>query len=338
MTHEFKKIVFESVQNRENGIRSVLATVVALDGSSYRRPGVRMLISENGKMTGAVSGGCVEKEVLRQAQQVFLTREPRVMTYDGRYRLGCEGILYILIEPFDVSEVLQLKLENAFKDRQSFSISSGFKKENVQLPGMGSYVDFNDGSAEGFSENVVLEQEDLQVFRQELQPLFKFIIIGSEHDAVQLCTAASLMGWEVIVIASPKDPRTKKDFPGAGEVLHITPEETAKLPIDRETAVVLMNHNYARDLKFLLAIKDKDPVYIGLLGASKRREKLFHELIEHYPEINDSLLDKIYGPAGLNIGAETPQEIAVSILSEILAVTRGKKMFSLREIQGRIHT
>ena len=103
MTHEFKNIVKEAITAKTEGLQSVLASVVALDGSSYRRPGVRMLILENGKMIGAVSGGCVEKEILLQSETVFKTGESKIMTYDGRYRLGCEGVLYILIESFNPS-------------------------------------------------------------------------------------------------------------------------------------------------------------------------------------------------------------------------------------------
>ncbi|MBT8393442.1 MAG: XdhC family protein, partial [Bacteroidia bacterium] len=100
MMHELKHIVSAYKKAKEMNLKSVLATVVDLDGSSYRKPGVRMLIIENGNMIGAVSGGCVEKEVLRQAQSVFLDGRPKMMTYDGRYRLGCEGVIYILLEKF----------------------------------------------------------------------------------------------------------------------------------------------------------------------------------------------------------------------------------------------
>ena len=100
MIHELKDIIRSAKIAQSKGIKTVLASVVSLDGSSYRRPGVRMSIQENGRMIGAVSGGCVEKEILRQAQQVFKTNSSTLMEYDGRYRLGCEGILYILIEPF----------------------------------------------------------------------------------------------------------------------------------------------------------------------------------------------------------------------------------------------
>ena len=100
MTHEFKTIVENYLLAKKQGLKSVLATVVHLEGSSYRKPGVRMLILENGKMIGAVSGGCVEKDILRQSDTVFKSGVSKMMTYDGRYRLGCEGVLYILIEPF----------------------------------------------------------------------------------------------------------------------------------------------------------------------------------------------------------------------------------------------
>ncbi|GHA48153.1 xanthine dehydrogenase [Salinimicrobium marinum] len=338
MTHEFKKIIESGVRNREKGIKSVLATVVALDGSSYRKPGVRMLLGEDGSMTGAVSGGCVEKEVLLQAQMVFQNNQAKMMTYDGRYRLGCEGILYILLEPFAVTGDLQEIFSSTFRERKSFVLESFFKKEDFQSVEMGSLVHFGNGKTSAFSDVFQLKDlENFLVFEQEMKPPFKMIIIGSEHDAVQMCSAAALMGWEVQVIASPKDPRSIENFPGAGEVLHLTPEETTMLAVDEETAVILMNHNYARDLQFLLAIKDKSPVYIGLLGAVKRREQLFNELIEFHPEIDYTFLDKIHGPAGLDIGAITPQEIAVSILSEILTVLRKKDAVFLKNKQDKIH-
>lgn len=337
MTHELRELLRVSLQNREKGITNVLASVVALDGSSYRKPGVRMLISEDGTMTGAVSGGCVEKEVLLQAGYVFEHNKPLIMAYDGRYRLGCEGILYILIEPFTVSGELEKLFENHFRERKEFWLHSFYRQQEGMFSGAGSVVEFEDGSRFSFLDTVIEEQPGFSVFTQGMKPLFKLLIIGCEHDAVQMCAAASFLGWEVNVIASPRDPRTKESFPGAEELHHMNPEEVKGFAIDRQTAVILMNHSYAKDLQFLLALKEKDPVYIGLLGSAKRREKLFHELIELHPEINDRFLDKIHGPAGLDIGAVTPQEIAVSITSEILTVIRDKEAFPLRQKQGRIH-
>lgn len=111
MTHEFRKIIETAHRYYLNGIPCVMASVVALDGSSYRKPGVRMLIAKNGTMTGAVSGGCVEKEILFQAESVLKLQKAKMMTYDGRFRLGCEGILYILIEPLQITSDLYNKIQ-----------------------------------------------------------------------------------------------------------------------------------------------------------------------------------------------------------------------------------
>ena len=106
-----------------------MATVVALEGSSYRRPGVRMLIQDNGTTFGAVSGGCVEKEVQRQAQSVLESGVPKVMTYDGRFRLGCEGIIFILLEPVKLTKELKNQFDSVFNDRIVFESVSYYSKE-----------------------------------------------------------------------------------------------------------------------------------------------------------------------------------------------------------------
>ncbi|WP_416443519.1 XdhC family protein [Leeuwenhoekiella sp. A16] len=338
MTHEFKKIVENYIKTSQKGLKSVLATVVKLDGSSYRRPGVRMLISEDGQMTGAVSGGCVEKEVLRQAQSVFSDGAPKMMTYDGRYRLGCEGILYILLEPFNVDQNFVANFKRNLKSRAPFSIQSYFAlSENNSK--MGSVIKFEDGTSLPFSSafNPEIDPKS-EVFKQDMSPAFKLLIIGSEHDAVQLCITAAQLGWEVTIVSSPKDPKTLLNFPGAEEILNVIPEELPTSKIDEETAIILMNHNYALDLKFLTFLKDTLPAYIGLLGPSRRREKLLNEFMEYCPEVSFDFFDSVHGPSGLNIGAETPQEIAVSIVSEILATIRKQDPIALKDKSGAIHT
>ena len=128
------------------------------------------------------------------------------------------------------------------------------------------------------------------------------LIVGAEHDAVQLGSYASMTGWEVTVVTSAAEEKTKKDFPGIKEMLSVEPEVFSADTIDDQTAVILMTHSYVRDLKYLLAIKDTLPVYLGILGPSKRREKLLNELLERDPEVKEELLDRVHGPAGINIG------------------------------------
>jgi xanthine/CO dehydrogenase XdhC/CoxF family maturation factor len=340
MTHEFKKLVQAYLRAKQIDLKTVLATVVVLEGSGYRREGIQMLLMSNGEMTGAVSGGCVEKEVLKQAGSVFKTGIPKIMTYDGRYRLGCEGLLYILIERFDPSVEMIKSFEVALENRESFTITNHFQKEVGRSKEWGSTITFNGKNQFSFDinrQNTNDFHSNLKTLTQKMEPCFKLIIVGAEHDAVQLTQFASLLGWDVIVVTSPSDPQNMGDFPGAFDLIRVNPESFDTDKINEHTAIVLMTHSYVKDLKFLIALKNSSPKYLGLLGPSNRRERLLNEFIEHHPMVKDEFFDSLYGPTGLNIGAETPQEIALSICSEILAVVRRQKPDSLKDKIGKIH-
>ncbi|WP_341215970.1 XdhC family protein [uncultured Wocania sp.] len=338
MTHEFKDIVKEGIKAKENGVKSVLASVVALDGSSYRRPGVRMLILENETMIGAVSGGCVEKEIILQSKSVFKSGESKIMTYDGRYRLGCEGVLYILIEPFNPNEAFKKSFFECLKKRQSFQLLSYYQKKEGINPKYGSVVKIENTTFQLNNLRNTESEISLSVFKQKMPPCFKLLIVGAEHDAVKLCQFAALTGWEVTIVSGASEAKSISDFPGAHGFSAISPEQMDVKLIDNQTAIVLMTHNFANDLRYLVALKDTNPNYIGLLGPTKRREDLLSQFIEYCPNAEDDFLDKVHGPAGLNIGSETPQEIAISIISEILCVIRKEEPISLSKKMGRIHT
>ena len=338
MIHELKEIIHQVAINQKKGLKNVLASVVHLEGSSYRKPGVRMLISEDLTSVGAVSGGCVEKEIIQRAKTVFRDNKPKIITYDGRYRLGCEGILYVLIEPITITEEFLNAFSTAYSKRESLKIESNFKLEDECFGDFGSMITFENQKQFSFIESFIPE-ENTQLFSQILQPAFKLIIIGGEHDAVQLCKIAANLGWEIEVITSAKDSKQLSDFPGASKVLGESPETIEFKDIKENCAIVLMNHSYVQDLKYLVKLSEENcSNYIGILGAPKRRERLFNELFEFAPETTEAFLETIYTPAGLHIGAKTPQEIAISIIAEILAVTRNKEPFSLRNITGKIHS
>ena len=341
MTHELKKIVTAAQEAKQKKLKVVLVSVVDLEGSSYRKPGVRMLICEDDKMIGAVSGGCVEKEVLRQSQSVFKSGKPKLMVYDGRYRLGCEGILYILIEPFDADILFFENFEKGIKERKSFEVVTYFSKDEDDSTRSGSAFVFSDGTKlpihEKFNQDLAKEDTALSVFKQTMKPCFRLLIIGAEHDAVQLCEYASITGWEVNVITPPDDPKTINDFPGADKLFSVSESEIEQMIIDNQTAVVVMTHGFVKDLKYLSALRDKELIYIGLLGPKKRREKLLSQFLEYHPEVPDTFFDMLYGPCGINIGAETPQEIAISIIAEILSVIREQQPISLKEKKSGIH-
>jgi len=338
MTHEFLEILNQAKVYRAQGISCVLATVVALDGSSYRKPGVRMLISEHGTMTGSVSGGCVEKEVVRRAESVFKTGLSKMMTYDGRYRLGCEGVLYILLERFEASDELVSTFENVLNDRQAFEIASFYRKEDEATGNFGSFLSLSEKKPVYFQNSKQLATTEALQFKQKLNPRFKLLLIGGEHDTVKLCAMAAMLGWEVDIITSIKDTKELKDFPGANKVLGGNADTFDAGTVDAQTAVVLMTHNYAQDLQYLVKLKDLKLPYLGILGSVKRREKIQHELLDYAPDLDLEFLEQIYSPAGLNIGSVTPEEIALSILAEILAVTRNRNSLSLKTLTGKINS
>lgn len=328
MTFEFKNILKSFQEANKKGLKAVVATLVALNGSSYRKPGVRMLILEDNTMVGAVSGGCVEKEILRQAVSVFKTGEAKMMTYDGRYRLGCEGTLFILIEPFNPSQALIAAFEKSVEERNAFQIKSFYTKEVGVHKNLSSQISFDNTHWIPFSKTsnmIAKEPYALLVFEQYLKPCFRLVIVGAEHDAAQLSLFASQLGWEVVVITSAANQQNINHFPGASTLIQEDPSLLNINWINTQTAIVFMTHSYAKDLQYLLAFKNANPAYMGLLGPFNRREKIINDFIEHYPAVEDAFLEKIYGPAGLNIGAETAQEIAVSICAEILSITRQQK-------------
>lgn len=337
MTHEWNIIIHQAIQNQKNKIDNVLVTLVALEGSSYRKPGVRMLLSSDGKFTGAISGGCVEKEVQRRAESVFINKKPKVITYDGRYRLGCEGILYILLEPIQLSSIfIQTFIFNE-KERTAFTIKSFFEKEDNAQGNFGSKVCLGEKTYLLRNTWEIKNNTAIMCFDQKMEPVFRLLILGGEHDANKLCKQAAFLGWEVTVITSIKNPKELKDFPGAKSVLSQTPEQIDNQKINKDTAIVIMNHNFSYDLQYLSVLLSKNPIYIGVLGAAKRREKLFQELIEMYPDLDTEFLDRIHSPAGMQIGAITPEEIALSIVAEILSIKRKKNNFYLKEITGSLH-
>lgn len=335
MMHELKNIVTAFRNANASGQQAVLATVVALDGSSYRRPGVRMLLLENGGAYGAVSGGCVEKEVHRQAAEVFATGQAKMMTYDGRFRLGCEGILYILLEPFIPGSDFLEAFQELSEKRVPLRLKSWYHREVGVRPGMGTVLlygnqQLNLGQATG--PDAALDQ-----FEQVLAPCLRLEIYGGEHDAVQLCGLASQAGWEVSVTVAADEKKSKEHFPGAAEFRAVIPEQLEAGQMDRQTAVILMTHSYTKDLKYLLRLGNSAPGYLGILGPASRRERLIGDFLERNPEAPDAIFEVIRGPAGIDIGAETPQEIAISILAEILSVFRATEPIALRDKKGAIH-
>jgi len=322
---------------QETGSKIVLATLVALEGSSYRRPGVRMLLRDSGEIIGAVSGGCVEKEVFRQSVSVFDKGTPKMMTYDGRLRLGCEGIIHILLEPFNISDELSETFQKILNFRKTFKCESFFVKEDGVNEAMGSQINL-DGKSFAFRASFNKENiQGLEHFSQLYSPAFQLYIFGAEYDAVYLCKTASDLGWEVTIVADPDEAKTVDYFKGAKRLITPTYKELDTSGIDQQTAVVVMTHSFNKDAQYLMALRNSFPAYFGLLGPKHRRERLLSKLLEYYPDTSIEFLDQLHGPVGINLGAESASEIAISIVAEILSIINNKEPISLREKSGGIH-
>ncbi|WP_246849014.1 XdhC family protein [Aquimarina sp. U1-2] len=319
----------------------VLATIIRTEGSSYRKAGAAMLISEGGKTEGGVSGGCIEKEVRRQSFNVFKDKKPVLIEYDGRYQLGCNGTIYILLEPFTISNdaVFWEYYFQAFQKRESFKIFSMYA-ENAK----GSVFNFNDQHWVGLSketETCVSSflnsqsnlNEDINKFLRQVKPRKQLFVFGGEVDAHRLAEMALMVGYDVTMVSHIQNPIIGLALEGI-RVINCIPEQLLKTTnIDENAAVVLMSHSYSRDLAFLVQlIKLKGLRYLGLLGPANRRNSLINDLLELSFEPPFWFEDIVFGPAGLDIGGELPAEVALSIISEIQAVFNSREGMSFMKI------
>lgn len=319
----------------------VLATMVSTKGSSYRKQGACMLVDEDGSAMGAVSGGCIEKEVIRRSREVFSTGKPTLVEYDGRYRLGCNGTVYILIEPFDLkkNEDFWDHYFEAFEQRKPWKMISRFEGKVLGSAFQfdnGKYFPINDQNL-AFSFSVLGEDQE-GVFVGEIQPSSQLYIIGNEWDAFKLAKIAVEAEFQVTLIGHPQHPLPAVLQDGYA-VKNVSPADLlAELQMHDQTAIVLMTHSYSRDLSYLLHLLRLDHVaYLGLLGPKKRRESLLSESLEHLERFPGWLGESLRGPTGLDIGAELPGEIAVSILAEILSVLSGHPGAPLVDKKTNIH-
>jgi xanthine/CO dehydrogenase XdhC/CoxF family maturation factor len=178
---------------------------------------------------------------------------------------------------------------------------------------------------------------DQDCFSQTFPSVFQLHIFGAEHDAVHLCAAAHLIGWEVTIVASPDEAKSIDYFPGADHLITPAFDNLDASLFDDQTAIVLMTHSFNRDVQYMIALRNVKTAYFGLLGPKQRRERVISTFLDYYPDTSPDFLEQLHGPAGINIGAESASEIAVSILAEILSTIRNQKPVALKDKAGTIH-
>ena len=250
-----------------------LATLVRLTGSSYRRPGARMLITSRGETAGALSAGCIEEEVALHARDVIASGESKLIAFDTRRRFGCNGSIDILIERVGAEFIVWLR--DHIARRESFEIAAG-------------------------------------EFVQTIEPAIRLLIFGDGPDAIALSHHAHLLGWDAQTFSAITELRTE---------------------IDRRTAAVIATHNFGRDCAALRHLLPLGLRYVGLIGPRRRREELLVDVIDSSAVVTSQL----FAPAGLHIGAETPEEIALSVIAEIQSVFAAGTGEHLRDRKAPIH-
>ncbi len=343
--------------------KSALATVVHVQGSSYRRPGARMLVTEDGQLTGAISGGCLEGDALRKAVLAITQEKNKLVIYDTTdeedaklgVQLGCNGIVSILFEPIDVnadSHPIAI-LRNAIAERKSTIIITGYSLNNGIHFGtseLGSYPALIQNDLAILSEKIVttqssshavipVEDNQQQFLMAYCHPPVSLIVVGAGNDAIPLVAMAHQLGWQITVVDGRASHANTQRFSLATSILSAKPKEAfAQLITDELTAVVLMTHNYNYDLEMLQLLNDTDVAYIGMLGPAAKRNRMLEELEQNGIIVSDTMKAKMYGPTGLNLGAETAEEIAVSVTAEIMAVIQKKNPMHLRNKELPIHS
>lgn len=355
------------------GKKCALATVVQVIGSSYRRPGARMLVTDDGQLTGAISGGCLEGDALRKAMLAISEGKNKIVTYDTTdeddakfgVQLGCNGIVHILFEPIDIKVVnhpISL-LQQLLAERGDAVLATLFSvmiKEpqhgtvllysNKQLVLNGALtltekeidtvaIDANSAfSNQSSSLKTYLFGQEVAAFMEYIKPTISLIIAGAGNDAIPLVDIAHTLGWQITVLDGRATHATTQRFPKANKVLIAKPEVVpAVVSVDDRTAFVLMTHNYNYDMALLKYLLPTNAVYIGMLGPKSKMQRMYDELTNEGIQVTELQKENIYSPVGLDIGAETAEEIALSIVAEIKAAMSAKNAQMLRMKKLPIH-
>lgn len=329
-----------------------LATVVQVEGSSYRRTGARMLIQENGKWHGAISGGCLEGNALRRAREVMRTKVPQLVVYDTRTdesakeigaSLGCRGVIQVWIEPiteFDALKHLETLAEAFSLPENTYFLRILESSHPDYQPGNFYPATQHPFTGELSSHTPMVglhrirwEGASLSIAVEKIEARIRLLLFGGGQDVIPVMQLGKQMGWEVTVTDECAAKALPMRFAAADQVVHLNREAAvAALQPDNRTAAVLISHNFGYDKAILKELVRWPAPYIGILGPRKRFVRLDEEL--------DGILDghhAIHAPVGLDLGGETPFEIALAIISEIQAAFSGRSGGKLRDRSGFIH-
>jgi xanthine dehydrogenase accessory factor len=317
---------------RGRGERFALATVVATRRSAPRPVGSKLAVSETGELAGSVSGGCVENEVYGAARDVLDGAPPRLLSYgisdDLALSVGlpCGGEIDVFVQEPDPG-VLERVLDVVAANERAVVLT------DLET---GAQELVRDGDELERRRSTLVDLEGRKLFADVYGPPPRLLVFGAVDTAEALCRAAKGLGWRTIVADARGKFATRDRVPSADELIVAWPEEVlAQVEPDSATAVVVLTHDDRFDVPALAGALAGEAFYVGALGSRRNQARRRERLLE--AGVPEEAIDRIAGPAGLDIGAETPTETGLSILAEILAVRAGRTGGPLKEAAGRIH-
>jgi xanthine dehydrogenase accessory factor len=329
----------------QQGGSSVLVTLVRAEGSSYRRPGARLLLGASGEYAGTISGGCLETEVIRKAQ--WVVRKGAVVerystmfddTADVPFGLGCGGVVDLLVEPANTPEccALMAALERSVVGKEATVLTwlphEGRGLQRAILSERGDYTFASDGLTENelvAARAAVLRGGGVEnlpagIFGERTVAPQRLFVLGAGDDAKPLVSLAALLGWRVAVVDGRVHLARSERFPEAERVVTASASSYEVLGIRANDAVVLMTHSYEQDRELLAAVLPLKPRYLGLLGARHRSSLLVSEVAARLKWTVAECCAHIYAPVGLDLGGDGPEAIALAVIAEAQACCMGK--------------
>jgi xanthine/CO dehydrogenase XdhC/CoxF family maturation factor len=357
---ELWEILAHITEITEEGRKAALATVIATSGSTYRRPGARMLITPE-EAVGAVSAGCLEDEIRAVGLRVIRTGNPERLRFDTTEEmdkiagtgLGCRGTIDVFVEPLSPERAHPyLALCKALEEdrvctlgieipagRRILLLNSEPAFDELRDPPLRERIASVREQLSPRRPTALLPLEDREIYVERIEPPLKLIVFGAGYDAQPLVRLAKELGFRVTVMDPRPQYLTEERFPEADRLVLAHPSEApTRVPVDERTFLVILTHNYLYDLELLKWALRTEAPYVGQIGPRARTEELLADIERERGLLLEEARGKLYGPVGLDVGAESPEEIALSILSEILAVRSGRAGGFLRERQGPIHT
>lgn len=356
----------------DNDEECVLATVVRLDGSGYGRPGARLLMTESGERSGYISGGCLEKDLCRRAWSMT-ANGPKLIAFDtrgnavqpGPFNTGCDGVVSVLCQRFLGQLPLELQAQKyTFDSGKAIKVAAVYRSESSNFQVGDIVTQSIEGTKLSVAANAdrrnhvetklnqLLDKSEktksvifddsrgstVEVFVEIVTPPKRLVIFGAGDDVQPVYEFARSLNWRVTIVGRRAELADSNRFPHADVRTGDATQIAQEMLIDDQTDVLMMSHDFDQDVRVLPAILDSPANLIGILGPKRRLGRLIWQIEQRGRRLNNHDIDRIRAPIGLDIGASTPDEIAISIVSELIAHSKSRRGGFLHDRRMELNT